>query len=118
MLFKSKRQKPRWKTREAKLITEIPPEKMSVFKEFSIKAAKAVDLPVDFCSGNVHLEFSGNREVVVEGCCGVLEYDENITTLDLGKMKIRFLGRDIELRNFTEHSVIVDGFISTVEFLI
>lgn len=118
MLFKKKRQKPRWQKREAMLITKAPPKKESFFKELSLKAAKAVDMPVDLITGNAHLEFSGNREVVVEGCCGVLEYDENVTTLDLGKMKIRFLGRNIQLRNFTDHSVIVNGFISTVEFLV
>ena len=81
------------------------------------KAAKILELPVDFISGMVHFEFSGNREVVIEGCRGVLEYDENIICIDMGKMKARFMGRGLELRNFTDHSAVIDGFISSVEFL-
>jgi sporulation protein YqfC len=82
-----------------------------------IKAARALDLPLDLVAGMVHFEFSGNREVEVEGCRGILEYDENIICIDTGKMKVRFMGRDLELRNFTDHSAVIDGFISSVEFL-
>lgn len=85
--------------------------------KIAAKAVKALELPVDLVSGMVHFEFSGNREVVIEGCRGVLEYDENIVCIDTGKMKARLMGRELEIRNFTDHSVIIDGFISSVEFL-
>ncbi len=81
------------------------------------KAARILELPVDLIAGMVHFEFSGNREVVIEGCRGVLEYDENIICIDMGKMKARFMGRGLELRNFTDHSAVIDGFISSVEFI-
>lgn len=81
------------------------------------KAVKVLELPVDLVAGMVHFEFSGNREVVIEGCRGVLEYDENIICLDTGKLKVRLMGRGLEIRNFTDHSVIIDGYISSVEFL-
>ncbi|MEG6572493.1 YabP/YqfC family sporulation protein [[Clostridium] cellulosi] len=83
----------------------------------AIKAARAVELPIDFVAGMVHLDFSGNREVVVEGCRGVLEYDENIVCIDTGKMKVRFLGRDLAIRNYIDKSITVSGFINSVEFL-
>lgn len=82
-----------------------------------MKAARAVELPIDFVAGMVHFDFSGNREVVVEGCQGVLEYDENIVYIDTGKMKVRFLGRDLILRNYVDKSITVSGFINSVEFL-
>lgn len=83
----------------------------------ALKAARVLDLPVDLVAGMAHLEFSGNREVVIEGCRGIVEYDENIVCLKTDKMTVRFLGRGLELRNFTDHSAIIDGFISSVEFL-
>ena len=83
----------------------------------AIKAARVLDLPVDLVAGMAHFEFSGNREVIVEGCRGVLEYGENIVCIDTGKMTVRFIGRGLELRNYTDHSAIIDGFISSVEFL-
>lgn len=85
--------------------------------ETAAKAVRALELPVDLIAGMVHFEFSGNREVIVEGCKGILEYDENIIYIDTGKLKVRFMGRGLELRNFTDHSAIIDGFISSVEFI-
>ncbi len=81
------------------------------------KAVKALDLPADLAAGMTHLEFSGNREVVVEGCRGILEYDEDVVCMDLGKLKVRFLGRGLSLRNFTDHSAILNGFVTSVEFI-
>jgi sporulation protein YqfC len=83
----------------------------------ALKAARVLELPVDLVAGMVHFEFSGNREVIIEGCRGILEYDENIICIDTGKMTVRFMGRGLELRNFTNHSAVIDGFISSVEFL-
>lgn len=83
----------------------------------AMKATKALDLPVDLVAGMVHFEFSSNREVVIEGCRGVLEYDENIVCIDTGKMTVRFMGRDLQLRNYVDQSVTIDGFINSVEFL-
>jgi sporulation protein YqfC len=82
-----------------------------------MKAARALDLPVDLVAGMVHFDFSGNREVTIEGCRGILEYDENIICVDTGKMTVRFMGRDLELRNFTDHSAVINGYIASVEFL-
>lgn len=83
----------------------------------AMKVVKALDLPVDLVAGMVHLDFAGNREVVVEGCHGVLEYDENIICIKAGKMKVRFLGRNFIIRNYVDKSITIDGFINSVEFL-
>lgn len=83
----------------------------------AVKAARSLELPIDLVTGMVHFEFSSNREVIIEGLSGILEYDENLVCVDAGKMTVRFMGRGLEIRNFTEHSVVIDGFISTVEFL-
>lgn len=99
-------------------IRKRPPAKHdSAVAKVAGKAAKILELPVDLVTGMVHFEFSGNREVIIEGCRGILEYDENIICIDTGKMTARFMGRGLELRNFTDHSAVIDGFISSVEFL-
>lgn len=123
-IFKPKeKNKPRWKKRPpVKIKEDKKPEPRGKKRrimppDLGVRAAKAVDLPVDIVAGVAHLEFSGNREIVVEGLRAITAYDENMTVLELSKMKVRFMGRNIELRNFTDHSVIVDGFITSVEFL-
>lgn len=80
------------------------------------KTFSALELPPDMLSGMAHFEFSGNREAVVEGCRGILEYDENIVRLQAGKLTVRILGRGLTLRNLRRDSAIVSGFITSVEF--
>ena len=98
-------------TRENREIRETPA------KRAAMKAARVLDLPVDLVAGMVHFDFSSNREVAIEGCKGILEYDENIVCVDTGKMIVRFMGRGLALRNFTDHSAVINGYISSVEFL-
>lgn len=81
------------------------------------KTVRALDLSADLIAGMVHLELSGNREAVVEGCRGVLEYDENVIRIDGGKISVRFMGTGLELRNFTDHSATISGVITSIEFL-
>lgn len=95
-------------------VSQLKSEKRA---DAAYKAAKFFELPADLVAGTPHLEFYGNREAVVEGCRGILEYDEDIVCLNMGKTNIRFMGRGLELRNFTDHSVVIDGFILSVEFL-
>jgi sporulation protein YqfC len=84
---------------------------------FMQKVAKAMELPIDLVSGMSHLELSGNREAVVDGCNSVLEFDENIVRLSVGKHIIRFSGRGLTLKELTKSSVVVEGFIISIEFM-
>ena len=38
--------------------------------------SRNLDLPQDAVSGYAHIELSGNREAIIEGCRGVLEYSD------------------------------------------
>lgn len=84
---------------------------------FAEKAFKALELPVDTVSGLPHLELSGNREAVVDGCRGILEYDENIVRINAGKMVLRFTGRGFHIKNLKTDSVMIQGFFTSIEFL-
>lgn len=108
----------RHKMRNRPAMQKTPEKKQeSAGARAAMKAARVLELPTDLVTGMVHFEFSGNREVVVEGCHGIVEYDENIICIDTGKMTVRFMGRGLELRNFTDHSAVINGYISSVEFL-
>ena len=75
------------------------------------------DIPQTALAGIPQIEMAGNREAIVEGCQGVLEYDENIIRLSTGKMSIRFMGRGLQIRVLTRDSAVVEGFITHVEFI-
>lgn len=81
-----------------------------------VKAAKALELPAEIFYGMAHMELSGNREIVIDGCKGVLEYDENVIRLNTGALSVRFLGHNLSIRSFTRDTAVVEGYISSIEF--
>lgn len=61
-------------------------------------------------------EFSGNREVVVEGSRGVLEYAPEVIRLNTDAMVVSFFGRNLNLKCISPTALIIDGFVTSVEF--
>lgn len=80
------------------------------------RLTKMLELPAAALPGLPQIEISGNQEAVVEGCQGILEYDENVIRLSAGKMSIRFTGRNLQVRVLTQSSAVVAGFLTGVEF--
>lgn len=64
----------------------------------------------------VHLDVKGNREIVVEGCGSIEEYDENLVRIKVPKMSISFFGRNLEIRCMTVDSLVIEGFVTSIEF--
>lgn len=63
-----------------------------------------------------HMEINGNREAVVEGCRGVLEYDTDIVRIKTNKGAVKFSGRGLVIKCLTVDSLVVNGFITCIEF--
>jgi sporulation protein YqfC len=74
-----------------------------------------------FCKDMVnlspYLEFKSNREVTLDGCKGILEYRQDAIRINTGKMVVSFKGRGLNIKCLTTTSVIISGYITTVEFL-
>lgn len=66
---------------------------------------------------STYMEVKENREVIVEGCRGVLEYDTDVVRIRAGRMTLRFTGRCLVIRCLTADSLVVEGFITGIEFL-
>lgn len=64
----------------------------------------------------VHLDIKSNREVVVEGCGSIEEYDENLVRIKVPKMAISFFGRNLEIRCMNVDSLVIEGFVTSIEF--
>lgn len=62
--------------------------------------------------------FRGNREVVIEGSRGVLEYSENVIRINTNMGLICFEGRNLNLKCISVSELIIDGFITKVEFVV
>ncbi len=63
------------------------------------------------------MELNGNREAVVEGCGGVLEYDETVVRVRTPGQVVRFTGRGLSIRSLTADALVVTGYITGIEFL-
>lgn len=64
-----------------------------------------------------YLQFNSNREVTLDGCKGILEYQTEIIRISTGKMVIAFKGRTLNIKCLTSTSVVIKGYITSVEFI-
>lgn len=65
----------------------------------------------------VRVELLSNREAVVDGCRGILEYTDCCIRLSADRLTIRFCGQRLELRSYGENGAVVEGLIASVEFI-
>jgi len=75
-----------------------------------------LELPAGLISGSAHIELMGNREAIVDGCRGVLAYDENLVRLNAGNCIVKITGRSLNIKNLTQTQAIVEGFFLSLEF--
>lgn len=66
---------------------------------------------------DIRLEFQGNREVILEGCTGILEYTDEMVRINSPKYVLRFRGRDLQVRAMTQDSIILCGYIQELSFM-
>ena len=66
--------------------------------------------------GGALITLSGNRSAVVDGCDGIVDYNDEKIILRAGRLTLSFVGRDLALRRLTENSAVIEGFLSAVEY--
>ena len=80
------------------------------------KISDEFDLPGSVVPGTSHIELSGNRYAVVEGCKGVLEYNDTAIKLNLGKTAVRFTGYGLTINTYCLEQAVISGDILTIDF--
>ena len=81
------------------------------------RVEQVLELPSGSLCGAARIELSGNRRAVIEGCRGILEYEEGIIRLNTTSGVIRFIGRDLSMSCLNEDSAVVSGYILSLEYL-
>lgn len=66
--------------------------------------------------GTAYIELFGNTEVNIEGCKGVIEYNDEEIKLNIGKNEIKFLGTDLEIKSYFSEQITIIGNIMTIEY--
>ena len=92
----------------------------SDFQQFSAPFAHRIcerlDIADDVCRNCGYIEMISNSCALVDGCRSVLEYDESVVKLSLGKMTVAFRGNSLKIKSLSMEQAMVEGFIALVEF--
>jgi hypothetical protein len=80
-----------------------------MFEAFSERARKALDLDTD-----IHI--SGNREVVIDNCRRIEEYNEVFMRISTGRLWINIRGSGLRAYDFRTGGLVVRGSIEQIEF--
>lgn len=78
------------------------------------KTAQALDLPPDV-AGLPRIELLGDKELRVEYHKGILAYGPEEIHISGGRLVIRVLGSDLELRSMNGSELLITGYIHGVE---
>lgn len=91
-----------------------------MISKFGEEKGKNLKLPVGAYTmsgiGGVHIELISNKEAIIDGIKGVLEYDETLVKLNIGRGTVEFWGSDMELLSLDESELCIKGQITKLEF--
>ena len=76
---------------------------------------KLKNLKDDSVNGNI--ELFGNKQVIIDGAKGVIDYSEDFLKIDLGNICLKISGRNLVIESFIYEQIDVKGEIVTVEFM-
>jgi len=86
-------------------------------KKVGRKIFEKINLPLEATPDFSHFEMNSNKEVIIEGSKGILQYDENVIKINMGKMIVMFCGRKLSLKCLDVDSLVISGFIISIEFI-
>lgn len=80
------------------------------------RLAEVLELPESSVAGGLHLECAGNREAVLDGCGGVLEYTDRLIRVSAKEVSVRFCGEGLFIGAMEKGSLVIQGKIRSIEF--
>lgn len=66
--------------------------------------------------GGPVVELQGNRRAVVDGCDGIVDYDQEKVVLRAGRLTLEIQGEGLRLTRLTESSAVIQGRIHQVSY--
>ena len=76
----------------------------------------ANDILIDGVVG-CHIELFSNKKLIIEGCYGIIEYNENFVRINLSKGEVQIFGSKLEIFNMVSDTITVKGVIDNIEFI-
>lgn len=66
--------------------------------------------------GGAVVSVTGNHQAVIDGCDGIIDYDDETVIARTGRLTLRITGRDLRLTRLTETSAVIQGRIAGLEY--
>lgn len=63
-----------------------------------------------------HISISSNREAVIDGCIGVIEYCNDSIRLNCKSHIVKFSGEDLCMKTVTNEQYVINGCILSIEY--
>lgn len=96
-------------------------EKKKAEKEKKVKLreklSEALDLPKEVVLNIPKITMVGNGSLVIENYKGVMEYEDNRIRINTGSGVIKITGSGLSIKVITSETVLVDGAVSSLEFI-
>lgn len=80
------------------------------------KKERKLQMP-DMLLNEAKIEMIGNREIIVDGCKGVIEYGENLIKLNIGELVLCLAGDNMIIESFDSGVAIVRGKFAEISFV-
>lgn len=71
----------------------------------------------DMLLNEAKIEMIGNREIIVDGCKGVIEYGENLIKLNIGELVLCLVGDNMIIESFDSGVAVIRGKFAEISFV-
>lgn len=62
------------------------------------------------------INLKGNREAIIDGCYGIIEYSDCLISVNIGGGTLKLIGSDFFVSDYSQSNIIVRGIIKSIEF--
>ncbi len=73
---------------------------------------RSMEIPIS----GIRLEISDDISAELEGCTGILAYDENEVRLSAGKLIICLVGSNLQITQYDKQMTVIEGIINMVRY--
>ena len=80
------------------------------------QAARAMELPPGLFGKTAQITLISNREAIIDGCRGILEYSDAVVRVNTGETVVRFTGRSLSIKSLSDDQAVIEGFILSMDF--
>lgn len=76
----------------------------------------ALQISDDPFSKLAEINLKGNREIIIDGCYGIIEYSDCLISVNIGNSTLKIMGFDFSISDYSESNITVRGNIKSIDF--